>query len=176
MASEDLDSSDHVSFQEEGIPAVQLFAGPHQDYHRPGDTVEKIDSAGLVRVAGLTREVIEYLAGREERLTSPSREGEASPPATGEDRAGRRKVSLGTIPDFSHSGQGVRLDGVVSGSPAEKAGLQQGDLLLEINGRAVDSLRGLADILKGLSPGDRVIVRYLREGLEGSAEARLDRR
>jgi S1-C subfamily serine protease len=95
---------------------------------------------------------------------------------TGEERAGGRSVSLGTIPDFSHSGKGVRLDGVVDRSPAEKAGLRQGDLLLEINSRAVDSLRDLADILKSLSPGDRVVIRYLREGSERSAEARLDRR
>jgi hypothetical protein len=176
MVSEDLDSSDHVSFQEAGIPAVQLFAGPHEDYHRPEDTVEKIDTAGLVLVAGLTREIVEYLAGREEPLTSSSREGDPAPPGPGGEEKEKRRVSLGAIPDFSHSGKGVRLDGVVSGSPAERAGLRQGDLLLEINLRAVDSLRGLADILRSLSPGDRAVVRYLREGSEGTVEIRLDRR
>jgi hypothetical protein len=176
MVSEDLDSSDHMSFQEAGIPAVQLFAGPHQDYHRPGDTFDKIDSAGLVRVAAITREVIEYLAGREQRLTPPRLSENAPPHAPGDKAGERRTVSLGTIPDFTHTGKGVRLDGVVAGSPAEKAGLRQGDLLLEINRRAVDSLRALADILRSLSPGDRVIVRYLREGSEDTVEARLDKR
>jgi membrane-associated protease RseP (regulator of RpoE activity) len=176
MVSEDLDSSDHMSFQEAGIPAVQLFTGPHQDYHRPSDTVDKIDAAGLVRVAAITREVVEYLAGREERLTPPPRSGEAPPPAAGKEQAGSRRVSLGTIPDFSYSGKGVRLDGVVDRSPAAKAGLRQGDLLLEINRQAVDSLRDLADILRSLSPGDRAIVKYLREGSEVSIEVRLEKR
>jgi hypothetical protein len=175
MVSEELDSSDHMSFQEAGVPAVQLFAGPHQDYHRPGDTVEKIDTAGLVRVAALTREVIEYLAGREQRLTSPVREGE-QPPAAGGEAAGSRRVSLGAIPDFGHSGKGVRLDGVVDRSPAEEAGLRQGDILLEINRRAVGSLRDLAEILRSFSPGDRVTIKYSREGSEESTEALLDMR
>lgn len=70
MVSEDLDSSDHRSFQEAGIPAVQLFSGPHPDYHQPTDTVDKIDAEGLRKVASVSVEVIEYLANRKEPMTA----------------------------------------------------------------------------------------------------------
>ena len=67
--SKELDSSDQVSFDVAGVPAVQLFTGPHADYHRPSDTVDKIDAEGLVKVASVANEAIEYLAGREGGLT-----------------------------------------------------------------------------------------------------------
>jgi len=92
--SKELDSSDQQSFQEAGVPAVQLFAGPHLDYHRPTDTVDKIDPEGLLKVASVAKEVIEYLAKREEPLTNtlkPDSHVESTPKKT-------RKVSLGIIP------------------------------------------------------------------------------
>jgi Zn-dependent M28 family amino/carboxypeptidase len=76
--SEELDSSDQKSFQKAGVPAVQLFTGPHPDYHRPTDTFDKIDPEGLVKIASVTKEVIEYLSIRAEPLTATiSAEGKA---------------------------------------------------------------------------------------------------
>jgi hypothetical protein len=165
--SEELDSSDQKSFQEAGVPAVQLFSGPHLDYHRPADTADKIDPAGLVKVASVTKEVVAYLAGREGPLSSTLRPGAAtrSAPTT------ERKVSLGTIPDFAYSGKGFRLSGVVPGSPADAAGLREGDVIVAINGREVAGLKGYSDILKSLSPGDRITVTFLRDDRERTAEA-----
>ena len=60
---ETLESSDHVSFVEAGIPAVQLFTGPHVDYHRPSDTAEKVDVPGLAKVAAVAKELVSWLAG-----------------------------------------------------------------------------------------------------------------
>jgi hypothetical protein len=164
--SEELDSSDQKSFQESGVPAVQLFSGPHLDYHRPADTADKIDPAGLVKVASVTKEVVEYLAGREGPLSSTLRPGEAmkTTPKT------ERTVSLGTIPDFAYQGRGFRLSGVAPGSPAEAAGLREGDVIVAMNGRQVAGLKGLSDILKSLSPGDRISVTFLRDGRERTAE------
>ncbi|HKZ56724.1 MAG TPA: M20/M25/M40 family metallo-hydrolase, partial [Thermodesulfovibrionales bacterium] len=99
--SERLDSSDNISFEEAGVPAVQLFSGPHLDYHRPTDTADKIDPDGLLKVASVTKEVVEYLASREEPLTATIKSVEKS-----EDTKKERKVSLGIIPDFSYSGEG----------------------------------------------------------------------
>ncbi|MCK4709256.1 MAG: M20/M25/M40 family metallo-hydrolase, partial [Gammaproteobacteria bacterium] len=119
MVTEDLDSSDQVSFHEAGVPAVQLFSGANLDYHRPTDSVDKIDSAGLLKIASISQQVIEYLAAREQPLSSNlspdingSQTGNRAKPAT------QRKVSLGSIPDFSFDGDGYRLDGVVPNSPA----------------------------------------------------------
>ena len=77
---------------------------------------------------------------------------------------GPRKVALGTVPDFTFEGDGVRLDGTVEGSPAEKAGLLKGDVLKTVNGEQVNELRDLSDILKGLKAGDKVDILVDRGG------------
>jgi aminopeptidase N len=158
MVNEPLDASDQVSFHEAGVPAVQLFTGPHTDYHRPGDTADKIDADGLVKVAEVSRQVIEYLASREQPLSSTL---EGATPA--QPRDGSRKVSLGTIPDFTYQGEGYRLDGVVPGSAAEQAGLQKMDIITAIDDQAIQGIRDLSAILKQLEPGQTIVIDYLRD-------------
>jgi hypothetical protein len=173
MATEELDASDQVSFREIGVPAVQLTTGPHPDYHRPTDTAEKLDAAWLTGVAAVTKEAVEYLAGRKEPLSaaaaSPRREPAA---AAGEGR----KVSLGTVPDFAFGGPGVRLDGVVAGSPAEKAGLLAGDVLVALDGRPIADVKGFSAALKALGVGATVEVTILRDGAERRVAATLEAR
>ena len=53
---DNFDSSDQAAFIQAGVPAVQFFASAHEDYHAPGDTVDKIDSAELVKVAAILKE------------------------------------------------------------------------------------------------------------------------
>jgi len=170
--SEELDSSDQKSFQEAGIPAVQLFTGPHTNYHKPTDTAEKIDSEGLVKVASVAKEVIEYLAKREQPMTVTI-QGKEKPESVPKKE---RKVSLGIIPDFAYSGGGCRLSGVVQGSPAEKAGLKEGDTIIRINSTVVSKLKDLSDILKSLNAGDKITITFLREGKEMNAVAELVQR
>lgn len=167
--SEDLDSSDQKSFQEAGIPGVQLFSGAHPDYHRPTDTADKIDGAGLVKAASVAKEAAEYLANRDQPLTSMLRPGR---PVRPESRA-ERTVSLGTIPDFSFSGSGVKLSGVIEGSPAEAAGLKEGDVITAVNNAAVSGLKEFSDRLKTLKPGDPVSVSYKRGGREQTVTTRV---
>jgi hypothetical protein len=164
--SEELDSSDQKSFQEAGIPAVQLFTGPHADYHRPADTADKINFEGLVKVAAVAKEAIEYLAKEEKPLTQSVQ----SEKTAGAEPKQERKVSLGIMPDFSFQEEGCRLSGVVPGSAAEKAGLREGDIIIRINSAEVKKLRDLSDILKSLHPGDRVSVTCLRDGQETTVE------
>ena len=119
-------------------PAVQFFTGPHLDYHRPTDTIERIDFSGLVSVAKVAKEAIEYLASRPDALTStlrvtdPHASGEATPPKSD------RRVSLGTIPDFTYQETGVRITGTTPESPAEKAGLQAEDVIIRLGDTAID--------------------------------------
>ena len=156
----ELDSSDQKSFQEAGVPAVQLFSGPNLDYHRTTDTADKIDPLGLVKIASVAREVIEYLAGRETPLTTAG-----SPPAGARTPApSERKVSLGTIPDFAFHGKGFRISGIVSGSPAETAGLKEGDVITAVNATAITSLPDYSNFLKTLGPGDTVTITLTRDG------------
>jgi S1-C subfamily serine protease len=160
---------------------VQIFTDPHLDYHRPGDTADKIDGAGLVKVATFVKEGIVYLGERDRPLTNtiasmkgvagaPSPTGVApGAPPPGAAVAGRR-VSFGTMPDFAFAGPGVRVAGVTPGSPAEKAGVKEGDVLLKLGARGVADLRGFSDILRGLAPGQTVVVVLSRGGRDLSLE------
>ncbi len=170
--SAELDSSDQKSFQDAGVPAVQLFSGANLDYHRTTDTADKIDDDGLVKVAAVAREAVDYLADRKEPLTSELKPGSAAPaPSTG-----ARKVSLGTIPDYTYSGKGVRISGVVAGSPAEAAGLKEGDIIVKLSGSPVEDLKGFSDILKTLKPGDKASLVFLRDGKENTVQAEVKER
>ena len=140
LVQQELDSSDQASFHEWGAPAVQLFTGPHADYHRPTDTPDKVDAAGLVKVAAFAREAVRYLAERAEPLTAAAPKPPLSgPPAAGGPPPGGdgtpRRASLGTMPDFAFTGPGVRVASVTEGSPAAKAGLQAGDVIVELAGQ-----------------------------------------
>jgi hypothetical protein len=170
--SADLDAGDHLSFREKGIPAIQLFTGPHADYHRPTDIPERIDPAGLARVAAVASEVVGYLAGRREPLTPagavPTQGARGDGPA--------RKVSLGTVPDFAWDGRGMRLSGTMAGSPAEKAGLRDGDVIVAVDGREVGSLRDFSTILKSLAAGAGVRLRWLRGDTAMEADLTVESR
>lgn len=167
VVADDFGSSDQRSFLEAGVPAVQLFTGPHADYHAPSDTAEKIDVAGLAKVAAVAREAVAYLAAREEPLTAS---GKAPAAASG---GGARRVSLGTVPDFAYPGPGLKLSGVTPGSPAEKAGLTAGDIVTAVDGAPVSDLRSFSEILKAHRPGDEVEVVWKRGSEEKRARVAL---
>jgi hypothetical protein len=166
-----LDASDQVSFINAGIPAVQIFSGPHPDYHRPTDTPEKIDKNGLVKVASVTKEVLEYLTERKEPLSFAGiHKGKTK-------RHGKiRRVSTGTVPDFTYSGKGVRVSEVEENSPAQRAGIRKGDVLTGFNGKAIENLRDFSEFLKACKPGDVVKIRIKRNGKELEVKVKLGER
>ncbi len=165
IVSEPLDASDQGACLERGIPAVQLFTGPTPDYHRPSDTADTIDPAGMATVAEAAHEALTYLADRREPLTVTVERAAAH--ATGEPRengGAARRASLGTMPDFGYQGEGVRVARVMPGSPAERAGVQAGDVLVALDGAPIDGLRDLSETLKGHAPGDTVRITLRRDG------------
>ncbi|MEO8225415.1 MAG: M20/M25/M40 family metallo-hydrolase, partial [Gammaproteobacteria bacterium] len=165
------ESSDQRSFMEAGVPGVQIFSGASFDYHRPTDTADKVDGPGMVRVATVATEAIGYLASTDKRLSVT-----AVVPTTGTGPApgtATRRVSVGAVPDFAFEGPGLRLDGVVPGSPAEKAGMQAGDILTHLGGKDVSNLGGFNELLKKLEPGDQVELRWTRAGKASKATVTL---
>src|SRR5262249_2633314 len=125
--------SDHSSFYAAGKPVLFFFTGTHADYHRPSDTVEKIDAAGEARNAPGAARVAEDVARADVRPAFTAVKGEDKPPET---RVGIRAWA-GTIPDYSEDTKGVKLSGVSPGSPAEKAGLKRGDVIVAFAGKPI---------------------------------------
>ncbi len=156
-------SSDQQSFIDRGVPGVQIFTGANADYHRASDTPDKINGGGMVKVATFVKEAAGYLIQREEPMVLA---GSAAAGGSGDrsvNTEGQRRVSFGTVPDFAHNADGVRVDAVVPGSPAELAGIQAGDVLLKMNGETVAGLGAFSDFLKTLAPGDTVTATVLRD-------------
>jgi len=171
LIPESMQSSDQMSFIRKNVPAIQLFTTVSADYHRASDTPDKIDAAGLVKVASFAREGIAYLAERETPLTNtiPKPGAPGAPPAApaaapGGEQAQGRRVSFGSVPDFAFTGPGVRVGGVVPGSPAEKGGLKEGDVMMKLDGVEMASLQTFSDFLKTAKAGQTVSVSVMREG------------
>ncbi len=169
MVSQDLDASDQGSFIKAGVPGVQFFSGAHSDYHRPTDTIDKIDAAGLVKVATFVREGILYLAERDKPLSFAGKKKEKKE----KPKQGGRRVSTGTMPDFAFSGEGVRIASLSSNSPAQKAGLKKGDIIIQFGKFKVTNLTEYSDALKTFQPGDEVELVYLRKGTEIKTKIKL---
>ncbi|PLX42447.1 MAG: hypothetical protein C0609_09430, partial [Deltaproteobacteria bacterium] len=173
--SKDFGSSDQASFNAVGVPAVQLFTGANGDYHSVGDTADKLDYDGMVGVAQVAKEAVEYLAGRAEQLTVLLEgAGEPKSPTVGHSQVEteRRRVSLGTVPDFAWEGEGVKVASVSEGSPAEMAGILSGDVIIALANKPVGDLKSLSEIMKALSVGEEVSLRWLRGEKEMSAVVR----
>jgi len=87
-----------------------------------------------------------------------------------------RRVSTGTVPDFTYSGKGVRVSEVEENSPAQRAGIRKGDVLTGFNGKAIENLRDFSEFLKACKPGDVVKIRIKRNGKELEVKVKLGER
>jgi S1-C subfamily serine protease len=154
---------------------VQLFASTAGDYHRPSDTADKIDYAGLGKVAAILKEAVDYLAARPEPLNFMGNATAARSPSPAAPSTTRR-VATGIVPDMTDQGEGVRVGSVQPGSGAENAGLKPGDRLLALGGVKTSNLRALADALRDLRPGQTVDVEFARDAAVLSGTLRLGER
>ena len=155
---------------------MHFFTGVHSDYHKTTDDAEKVDSEGLAQVARLVRAVAVELGNRDSRVTFvPSNQ---IPHALGQTGGGRGYGAwFGSIPDFSESKDpGVLLSGTSAGSPAEKAGLAGGDLVVKFGDVDVKNLHDLTYALQKYKPGDVVDVSYKRGGETKTVKVTLSKR
>jgi M6 family metalloprotease-like protein len=73
-------------------------------------------------------------------------------------KLGRQRAVLGVQLAEDNKGDGIMVDQVVANSPAAKAGLEKGDIILKIEGVALKDQAALGDILARKSPGDTVTL------------------
>ncbi len=151
--------SDHASFYSENIPVFYFTTGAHDDYHTPGDNAAKINYTGEVAVLQMVNDLANTLASGK-RLSF--REAGAKQ-AT---RYGRNmKVTLGIVPDMvSNDNNGLRVDGVRKGGPADRFGIVKGDRVISIEGQPVTNIYDYMARLGKLKPGQVASVEIIREG------------
>jgi aminopeptidase YwaD len=174
MRADPFAPSDQTSFYAAGRPVLFLFTGAHADYHRPSDTWEKIDASGLATVTAFAGRIVAALAA----LSAPPAYVKLESPRSSGASGGRGYGPVfGVVPDFGESPQaGVKINGVRAGSPAERAGLRAGDVLVRFGGVKVGTLDDFTFALRSHRAGDEVDVRYLRDGREYEGRATLQER
>ncbi len=152
--------TDVASFNLASVPCLTFFTGTHADYHRPTDTADKIDYADLDRVVHFAASITRKLEDLD-RAPQFTKVDQSLPSGAG--RAGVR-VFTGTIPDYSTEVKGLLLSGVMGGGPAEQAGLQKGDVIVEIAGQSITNIYDYTFALELLKIGQPAKVVYLRNG------------
>ena len=156
--------SDHAAFYRKGLPVLHFFTDAHEDYHMSTDDADKINGEGMRRVVAYAERIARELADRPDRITFVRAPVTAS--RTAPSRQAGPQPWLGTVPDMGASETpGLRLSGVTAGSPAEKAGLKTGDLVVEMAGLPVVDLQSYSEVLYSKKPGD-VIAVVVQRGTE----------
>jgi C-terminal processing protease CtpA/Prc len=149
--------TDVSSFNQAGVPSLSFTTGGHTDYHKPSDTADKIGYEDLDRVVSfataITRRLMELdpapqFVKVEQSTQTASRTGV--------------RIFTGTVPDYAATVKGLLLGGVVGGGPAEQAGLQKGDVIVEIAGQAITNIYDYTYALDLLKIGQGVKVIYMR--------------
>jgi hypothetical protein len=147
--------SDHTSFYEKNLPVLFFFTNLHDDYHRVTDDAEKINVKDQARILQLVAQVAEEIANQDSVLHFTKAESE-QPAMRG------FRVSVGTIPDYAAEVAGMKISGVRQGSPAEKAGLQGGDIIIKFGKFDIKNIYDYTYALGEFSPGQEVPVTVKR--------------
>jgi C-terminal processing protease CtpA/Prc len=148
-------NSDHHPFYAENIPVLTLHTGLHEDYHRPSDDADKINLDGASVVSRLLFHTAHTLADQPDPVAfrTASRHESARDQKTFQQPATPRSPRLGVDWQQDEASGGLLVRSVHRGSAAARAGLQPGDRLLEIDGRAYSSVTRLRQqILAAPSP------------------------
>ncbi len=158
--------SDHTSFYLKDIPVLHFFTGQHGDYHKPVDDAALVNFTGIVEVSDFLFAIIEKLnkAGKLEfSKTKDEDQGK---------KAARFKVTLGVMPDYVYQGEGMRIDGVIEGRTADKAGIKDGDVVIRMGDVEVTDMYSYMEGLSKFNAGDKtkVVIKRGEEEMEVEVE------
>lgn len=149
--------SDHQSFYVAGVPVLFFFTGIHTDYHKPSDTADKINAEGEAKVLELVTICTEWAANTPNRPTYQKvANAQGNAPSRG------FRVYFGSVPNYSSEVEGVLLEGVREGSPAEKAGLKGGDIIVKFGTVKISNIQDYTAALGNYKPGDVIDVTVKR--------------
>ncbi len=148
--------SDHTSFYLQDIPVLHFFTGQHEDYHKPTDDFEKLNYEGMQQIKEYILAVIGELDD-DPKLAFRTTKNES-------EEVPRFKVGLGVMPDYLFDGEGMRIDGVTEGRPASTAGLQKGDVVLQLGDSTVTDMMSYMRALSAFDEGSTADVVVDRNG------------
>lgn len=151
--------SDHTSFYLKDIPVLFFFTGTHSDYHKPSDDEDKINYYGVQNIVNYVFRTSNAIANLE---TVPFTKTKI----TSEKKVPKYKVTLGIMPDYTDHGDGLHVDGVTDGRPAQVAGIKEGDVITKIGDCTIKEVYSYMECLSKLTAGDEREVVYLRDGKE----------
>lgn len=161
--------SDHASFYSAKVPVLFFFTGTHTDYHRPSDDFDKLNIAGMRRIATMVADAATILAKADAKPEYVEVQGDTERLGGGGDRP-----YFGSIPDFAQSEPGYALSGVTKGGPAERGGLQAGDNIIQFGDSKIGNLEDFDSALRKFKAGEKVPVTVKRKGQEVTVEVTLD--
>jgi len=148
--------SDHTSFYLSDIPVLHFFTGQHEDYHKPSDDAHLINYVGMETLSNYILAVVEDLDSFGKlAFRATKNESEETP---------RFKVGLGIVPDYLFDGEGMRIDGVSEGKPAQKAGLQKGDIVKKLDTTSITDMMSYMKALSAFEAGQKTKVIIDRKG------------
>jgi len=155
--------SDQARFYAAGVPVLFFTTGGHPDYHKPTDTADRLDTAGMARIAAVGLRVVAGLAASPRPVFV-----KVTPPAGGRTReaSGARPAAgafLGVSVDGEGS-EGLRIGAIVPDSGAERGGLRPGDVVIRIDESGIGGFEDLVAMLGRRRPGETARVVYLRDG------------
>ena len=152
--------SDHTSFYLADIPVLHFFTGQHEDYHKPGDDSEKLNYDGMYLISDYIFNIISDLDDNGKLAFRKTKNESDSTP--------RFKVGLGVIPDYLFDGVGMRIDGISEDKPAQKAGLQKGDIVIQLGDSTVTNMMSYMRALSVFDKGSKtkVVVKRGEEKVE----------
>lgn len=158
--------SDHSSFYRKDIPVLFFFTGLHSDYHKPSDDYDKINYNGELQIVKYIVSIIDATSPKGKLAFTKTREQQTSTTA-------RFSVTMGIMPDYTFSGTGVRVDGITDGRPAQKAGIQTGDVIVQLGEHNTTSMEAYMQALSKFKKGDKAKVKYKRGNEMGETEVQF---
>lgn len=149
--------SDHTSFYLKDIPVLFFFTGTHADYHKPSDDEDKISYYGVKNITDYAFRIISDLSNQTSiEFTKTKMNAEKTRP--------KYKVTLGVMPDYTDHGDGLHIDGVTDGRPAQIAGIMEGDIITKIGTCDIKEVYSYMECLGKINAGDELPVTFKRNG------------
>src|SRR6266849_2487593 len=151
--------TDATSFYLRGVPILSAFTGAHADYHTPRDTADRINNEGAASIAQLMAALTRTLVMQP---TVPDYVAQEKP--TGSASRANLRAYLGTIPEYGDTAgiTGVKLNGVAKGGPAAQAGLEAGDVIVQLAGKTIENIYDYTHALQAVKVGQPITIEVLR--------------